>query len=73
VVGLAIVFGGWEIINLVLYAAVTPTSSGGSAAAPLGDVILFQNSSGTGATGSWYQYCRNRPKTPGRIPGVTEN
>jgi hypothetical protein len=70
VVGLVIIFGGWEIINLVLYATVT-TSASNSITTSLGDVILFKGSLGTG--NPWYQYCKNRPnnKPAGNIPGVT--
>ena len=75
VVGLVIIFGGWEIINLVLYATVTPSASN-SVPSP-GDVILFKGPSNTG--NPWYQYCEKRvnlqsqkheDKPPANIPGV---
>jgi len=75
VIGLAIVFGAWEIINLVLYATVTPSASN-SVTSP-GDVILFKGPSNTG--NPWYQYCEKRvnlqsqkheDKPPANIPGV---
>lgn len=66
VVGLAIVLGAWEVINLTLYATVTSSSSSDINDRPsLSRVILFQ-----GGT-PWYEYCDSRPKEPGNIPGIT--
>lgn len=71
VAGLAIVFGAWEIINVVLYVSITSSSQTNINDRPsLTDVVLFRDSSG-GST-PWSSYCANRPKDPGRIPGVTE-
>lgn len=72
VLGLLIVFAAWEIVNLTLYAIITPATNatqGLQNPATLKSVILF----GAGGSGHpWYEYCAGRPGTKGRIPGVTE-
>lgn len=68
VIGLAIVFGAWEIINLVLYATITSSSASDIGSRPaLIRVILFRGDS------PWNEYCGARPadRLPGNIPGVT--
>jgi hypothetical protein len=67
VVGLAIVFGAWEVINLVLYATITSSSASDINSRPaLSRVILFSGNS------PWNEYCAERPKPAGSIPGVTD-
>jgi hypothetical protein len=67
VIGLAIVFGAWEIINLVLYVTITSSSASDINSRPaLSRVILFSNNS------PWNEYCAGRPKPVGSIPGVTD-
>jgi hypothetical protein len=74
VIGLAIVFGAWEIINLVLYATITSSSASDINSRPaLSSVILFRFSSSTSVAPSpWNEYCAGRPKPVGSIPGVTD-
>jgi hypothetical protein len=67
--GLAIVLAAWEIINFTLLVAVTPSATLRTVLRDpqkVGQVALFSGSS------PWYQYCPNRAKPRGRIPGITE-
>lgn len=72
VFGLLIVFAAWEVVNLTLYAIITPATSNNQGLqnpTTLKNVILFGT---TGSGHPWYEYCAKRPTQPGRIPGVTE-
>lgn len=67
--GLAVVLVAWEIINFTLLVAVTPSATLRTVLRDpqkVGQVALF------GGSSPWYQYCPNRLKPRGRIPGVTE-
>ncbi len=67
VVGLAIVFGAWEVINLILYATITSSSASDISSRPaLSRVILFNGNA------PWNEYCGNVQRTPGSIPGITD-
>lgn len=65
-IGLAVVFGAWEVINVVLYVTITSSAENDINSRPaLSRVILFTGDS------PWYEYCAGRPGSGGRIPGVT--
>lgn len=65
-IGLAVVFGAWEVINVVLYVTITSSAESDINSRPaLSRVILFTGNS------PWYEYCASRPGSEGRIPGVT--
>lgn len=71
VIGLVIIFGAWEIINLTLFSLTTSSANIGEGLKnpdTLKNVFLFNSNH------PWNQYCAGRTRSEqGNIPGVTSN